>query len=406
MTDYDFQSSGAFVKQLDIAATAEGPLSGLTFAVKDLIDIGREITGCGNPSWAASHPPAATHAVCVEQVLQAGANCRGKTVTDELAFSLIGENHFYGTPVNPRAPERVPGGSSSGSASAVACGLVDFALGTDTGGSVRVPSSNCGIWGFRPSHGRISVAGVNPFAPTLDTVGILARDGKILRDAAHSLFGQPETSDPQAHPTFFVATDMLEACDPDVQAAISPVLDKAAQMLNIRETSLHEITGQAIDYMWLFETYSLIQCSEIWSCLGAWIVDEKPEFGPVTSNNFKQAENTLRSNIQAYQIRRTALTESVQRFLEPGHFLLQPTTPALAPLLQTIGVETQDRASSTYFPRALGMNAIAGLSGACQVSMPVGNAAGVPVGLSMIGRSGSDMVLIEQARSFADALVL
>src|SRR4029077_5312214 len=101
---------------------------------------------------------AAAHAVCMEQLLAAGARCEGKTVSDELAFSLIGENHFYGTPLNPRTPGRVPGGSSGGSASAVACGLVDFAVGTDTGGSVRVPSSNCGIWGFRPSHGFVSVA--------------------------------------------------------------------------------------------------------------------------------------------------------------------------------------------------------------------------------------------------------
>jgi amidase len=108
-------------------------------------------TGCGNPAWRDSHPAAVVHAVCVEQLLLSGARCVGKTICDELAFSLLGENHFYGTPLNVHAPDRVPGGSSSGSASAVACDLVEFALGTDTGGSARVPASNCGIWGFRPS---------------------------------------------------------------------------------------------------------------------------------------------------------------------------------------------------------------------------------------------------------------
>ena len=141
-------ASNAFIDTCEIPATGSGPLDGLRFALKDLIDVAGMKTGCGNPSWRDSHPPAVAHAVCVEQLLRAGARCVGKTILDELAFSLIGENHFYGTPLNPEAPDRVPGGSSSGSASAVACGLVDFALGTDTGGSVRVPASNCGIYGF------------------------------------------------------------------------------------------------------------------------------------------------------------------------------------------------------------------------------------------------------------------
>src|ERR671927_1235558 len=177
----------AFVESVEVDPTGSGSLDGLSFAVKDLIDIGGHKTGCGNPTWRDTHPPASVNAVCVEQLLGAGARCVGKTVSDELAFSLLGENHFYGTPRNPKAPGRVPGGSSSGSASAVASGLVDFALGTDTGGSVRVPANNCGIWGLRPSHGFISVAGVNPFAPTFDTVGILASSAEIMAAVASVL---------------------------------------------------------------------------------------------------------------------------------------------------------------------------------------------------------------------------
>ena len=176
--------SNAFVTTFDLSPTDSGPLDGLRFAVKDTIDVAGFKTGCGNPTWRDSHPAAVVHAVCVEQLLLAGARCVGKTISDELAFSLLGENHFYGTPLNARAPDRVPGGSSSGSASAVACGLVDFALGTDTGGSVRVPASNCGIWGFRPSHGFVSVAGVNPLAPSFDTVGILAQNADVLAKVA------------------------------------------------------------------------------------------------------------------------------------------------------------------------------------------------------------------------------
>src|ERR671927_1788984 len=181
------EEGSAFVQELEVDPTGSGPLDGLTFAVKDLIDIGGHKTGYGNPSWRKTHPPASVNAVCVEQLLDAGARCVGKTVSDELAFSLLGENHFYGTPLNPKAPDRVPGGSSSGSASAAAPRIVDFALGTDTGGSVRVPASNCGIWGLRPSHGFISVAGVNPFAPTFDTVGILASSAEIMAAVASVL---------------------------------------------------------------------------------------------------------------------------------------------------------------------------------------------------------------------------
>jgi amidase len=172
--------TNAFVATFEMPPTGSGLLDGLCFAVKDLIDVAGRKTGCGNPAWHDSHPPAVVHAVCVEQLLLAGARCVGKTVSDELAFSLLGQNHFYGTPLNPQAPDRVPGGSSSGSASAVACGLIDFALGTDTGGSTRVPASNCGIFGFRPSHGFISMAGVNPLAPTFDTVGVFSRSAEVL----------------------------------------------------------------------------------------------------------------------------------------------------------------------------------------------------------------------------------
>lgn len=194
MSDHaDFSRSRAFVACFELPPSGSGPLEGLSFAVKDLIDVAGWTTGCGNPSWRDSHPPAAVHAVCVEQLLALGARCVGKTVCDELAFSLLGQNHFEGTPLNPRAPDRVPGSSSSGSASAVACGLVDFALGTDTGGSVRVPASNC--LGLRLSHGFISLGGVNPLAPSFDTVGLFAARFPVLkRVAAGLLASEPVTA--------------------------------------------------------------------------------------------------------------------------------------------------------------------------------------------------------------------
>src|ERR1041385_898887 len=164
-----------------------GPLSSLTLAVKDLYDIAGERTGAGNPDWMAKHPPAPRHAWAVQALLDAGAACVGRTITVELAFGMSGDNIHYGMPVNPAAPDRVPGGSSCGSASAVAGQLVDIALGSDTRGSARIPASYCGIYGLRPTHGRVSLAGVVPLSASFDTAGPFARDAATLERACRVL---------------------------------------------------------------------------------------------------------------------------------------------------------------------------------------------------------------------------
>ena len=168
----------AFVpgQRVHIEGRPGGPLSGLTFAAKDLFDVAGHPTGGGNPDWARANPVPTRHAWAVQRLLDAGATLIGKTITDEVSLGIVGENAFYGTPINSRAPGRVPGGSSSGSAAAVAAGLCDTALGTDTGGSVRVPASFCGLYGIRPTHGRLNVSGMMPQAPSSDTTGWLARD--------------------------------------------------------------------------------------------------------------------------------------------------------------------------------------------------------------------------------------
>src|SRR6266480_1021462 len=234
--------SNAFVTTFDLSPTASGPLDGLRFAVKDTIDVAGFKTGCGNPTWRDSHPAAVVHAVCVEQLLHAGACCVGKTISDELAFSLLGENYFYGTPLNAHAPYRVPGGSSSGSASAVACGLVDFALGTDTGGSIRVPASNWGIWGFRPSHDFISVAGVNPLAPSFDTVGLLAQSGDVLSKVGLVLLAATSVSRNKPT-TIHLIREAFGVADADVQEALAEPLQRLREIFGdvVRESSLQEL---------------------------------------------------------------------------------------------------------------------------------------------------------------------
>ncbi|MEY4597415.1 MAG: hypothetical protein RLZZ445_212, partial [Pseudomonadota bacterium] len=183
---------GAFCRHTHAAikGSGAGPLAGLTFGVKDIYDIAGHKTGFGSPDWLATHDAAAKTAPVVAQLLAAGADMVGKTQTDELTYSLNGENAHYGTPVNVSAPGRIPGGSSSGSAAATAGRLVDFALGSDTGGSVRAPASFCGIYGIRPTHGRVSLAGACALARSFDTAGWFARDAALLERIGRVLLGE------------------------------------------------------------------------------------------------------------------------------------------------------------------------------------------------------------------------
>lgn len=385
----------AIVAALDLPPSGVGPLDGLRFAVKDLIDVAGAVTGCGNPTWRDTHPAAAVHAVCVEQLLRAGARCVAKTVTDELAFSLVGENHFYGTPLNPRAPARVPGGSSSGSASAVASGLVDIALGTDTGGSVRVPASNCGIFGFRPSHGFVSVAGVMPFAPTFDTVGVLAASADVLARAAKALLacGPGEAAEPA---TVHLLRDAFEMADEEVRQALAGALGRLRERFagRFRETILRDLAGD--DLPTCRETFCVIQWAEIRSSLGAWIDEVKPVFGPAIAANFALTVGLDRRSVAEAVERRERCYRRLRASLGPRDLVLLPTAPAAAPLKGTL--LPRSSAGAGYYPRALALTSIAGIGRLPQVSVPVSDASGAPVGLSLIAAQGEDAFLLEAVK--------
>ena len=392
--------SNAFVTTFDLSPTDSGPLDGLRFAVKDTIDVAGFKTGCGNPTWRDSHPAAVVHAVCVEQLLHAGARCVGKTISDELAFSLLGENHFYGTPLNAHAPDRVPGGSSSGSASAVACGLVDFALGTDTGGSVRVPASNCGIWGFRPSHGFVSVAGVNPLAPSFDTVGILARKADVLAKVALVLLAAaPVSSNKPA--TIHLIREAFDLADADVQETLSEPLQRLREIFGgaVRESSLQELVADETGHSfatWV-DSFCVIQWAEIESCLGAWIANARPEFGPEIAASFQLMKQLDRRRVAEAVQRREQYFRSLHEFLGPDDLLCIPTTPALAPLK---GDPPRRSSSGTgYYPRTLSLTSVAGMGRLPQVSLPIADADGVPVGLSLLARHGQDSFLLQVAKN-------
>lgn len=392
MSQFDrTDTSYPFVSQNTIAPYLPGELNGLSFAIKDNVDVADEITGYGSPGWIDTHARPVANAICLEQLLNAGGTFQGKTKSDELAYSLLGVNAFYGTPLNPKAPDRVPGGSSSGAASAVAGKLVDFAIGTDTGGSIRVPASNCGVWGYRPSYGAVSVSGVLALAPSFDTVGILAQTGEILEKVMRVLLAE-DGDGSNEFPSVCWVDDVFQMSDRQILDALSPGLDQISGDYNVTTVKLAEMTDRHVNCHWLFEQLGFLLSTEIWNTFGAWLKNDQPELSVgVKDSLHRYAEAASRKDIQ-YRLRaKKAFQNKISTFLCGGKILCFPTTVDLAPRLDDIA---PDFFKGDYIPRAMGVNAISGLSRTPQITIPVAEADGVPVGLSFVAGYGQDMPLV------------
>jgi amidase len=359
----------------------EGPLRGLRFAAKDLFDVAGHVTGCGNPDWLATHPPAASTASAIERLLAAGADLIGKTITDELAYSLNGQNFHYGTPLNANAPGRIPCGSSSGSAAAVAGGAVDFALGSDTGGSVRVPAAVCGIYGIRTSHGRVAIDGVMPLAASFDTVGWFARDPRLLARVGGVLLDEDTAR--LAGGAARLADAFALAAAP-VQAALEPLAARVEALLGRRPAM--QIGG--LDE-WMI-TFRKLQAREIWAQHGAWIEQTHPRFGPEIAARFEWARAVAAQPPGPEAQRRTAFGGLLAGMLREAGVLILPSAPEIAPWRGLEGAAAQ-----SFRDRTLTLTCIASLGRLPQVSLPAETRVnGCPVGLSLIGPRGSDRALL------------
>lgn len=255
-----------------LPGTPGGPLSDLTFAAKDLFDVAGHPTGGGNPDWARQNPIPTRHAWAVQALLDAGATLVGKTVTDEVSLGILGENAFEGTPLNPAAPGHVPGGSSSGSASAVAQGICDTALGTDTGGSVRVPASFCGLYGIRPTHGRLDLTGMLPQAPSSDTTGWFARDATAFARVSAVLLG--ETIGDALPTRLLVATDAFGFADPAAAEAITPMLNRLKHLVPDWQEEVMAPQGLTT---WS-RAQRTLQPVEAWETFREWVERDNPRF--------------------------------------------------------------------------------------------------------------------------------
>jgi amidase len=431
--------------EVPVSSAQSGPLAGLTLGVKDIFDVAGYRTGCGNPQKLAEAQPAKATAPAVQALLDAGARFAGKTQTEELAFSMLGQNVHFPHPVNPAARDRITGGSSSGSVAAVAGGLVDIATGSDTGGSVRAPASFCGLIGLRTTHGAISLECTMPLAPSFDTFGWFARDvdvyervGRALLDPpphpASASLGHPlpdgerrfadvagqspadlaqaiDISSPQrgeggrakrrpgegvsakARPLCIAVLDSL-LMGPDEAAEYSRIAKLAADVLGpARECAP---PPQSIDE--LYWATRKLQAREAWDAHGAWIEQPGRKMGDAVLQRFLFGKTVSDDDVRVETTRRQAFTAWLSDLLADDGVLVLPTVPCAAPRSDASTQEFSD-----FRETAIRLLCWSGLSGFPQITLPLGTVHGAPFGLSLLGPAGSDLALIRLGRNILAA---
>ncbi|MGB6910362.1 MAG: amidase [Methyloceanibacter sp.] len=370
-----------------IEGSATGPLTGRSFMIKDLFAVEGHRTGNGNPDWYQAASPAQATAPVIRRLLAAGATLTGITICDEFFYSLLGGNAHYGTPVNTLCPRHVTGGSSCGSAAAVAASLCDFALGSDTGGSIRVPASFCGLYGLRPTHGRIGMAGATPMAPSYDTVGFLAREAELFRGVGRAILdGNGVTATLQR---VVVAQDMFDRAESSIGEELWPVLDQIAAALPTQERL--DVAGEAFD-AWR-NAFRAIQGFELQSTLMPFALAHAEGLSPAIRERFGIAASVTPEDARRGREIRALAAKRLHDLARPGTLIVMPTTPTLPP-----GRDIPDGASTVEFrAMTLGSTCPAGHAGLPQISIPAGIAAGCPVGLSFIGWKDGDEALLDLA---------
>ena len=386
----------AFMPDTDvrISGASGGPLSGTTFAAKDVFDIAGFPTSNGNPVWRETHPVPTRSAPAVQSLLDAGADLVGKTICDEMCYSLVGSNAHYGTPINPRAQERFTGGSSCGSAAAVAGKLVDFALGSDCGGSVRVPAAWCGLFGIRPTHDRISPERVCPLASSLDTVGWFARDAALFARLGSILLDN--SAEPFKPTTLLIAEDMFSRLEPSLQELLRPLADRIAEVTGLTAEPTVTTTENLNDW---FEVFRIVQASEIWAQHADWVAQAKPEFGPGVAERMAAAPSITDEIAAPAREKREKIRTTMKTLLEGDVVLCMPT--ATIPPMRSVTSEQLQSSRETN----MALTSPAGLSGAPQIHIPLAEHRWCPVGLSLMAWRNRDETLLDLTEQVSTSLV-
>lgn len=382
----------AFLDMPDVPVknAATGPLAGLTLGVKDIFDVEGYVSGWGNPDRFNEAKPATATASAVQKLLDAGARFIGKTQTEELAFSMIGQNVHFPHPVNPAAPDRVTGGSSSGSAAAVAGGLADIGTGSDTGGSVRAPASFCGLIGLRTTHGLIPLDHTMPLAPSFDTFGWFAKDAETYEKLGAVLLGDGTDFKPRL--ISLPALDELVSGSAEANAygrmknAVADVLGavRAAKQPPFAIDDLYWVTRR-------------LQAREAWAAHGAWISQPGRHLGQAIYDRFAFGQTVSAEQAAEDTALRTAFTAALGDLIGSDGVLVMPTVPCAAP--RNSGTPDE---MGAFRERAIRLLCWSGLSGFPQISLPLGKVDGAPFGLSLLGPAGSDMALIRLGRRLID----
>jgi amidase len=333
----------------------------------------------------------ARHAWAVQKLLDAGATLVGKTITDEVSLGIMGENAFYGTPRNSRAPDRVPGGSSSGSAAAVAAGLCDLALGTDTGGSVRVPASFCGLYGIRPTHGRLDLSGMLSQAPSSDTAGWFARDADTFARVSEVTLG--EKTPGELPRRLLIATDAFAFAEPDTAEALQPLLDRLARLIGPAEEAVMAPPGLAAWH----RAQRTLQPAEAWATFRDWIDRTNPRFQFSVARNLIAGAAIPPAEIAHAELVRLEARGHLRRLLTPGTVLCLPTTPFPAP---RCGLPLGE--VGALRDRVICLCSHGGLTGVPHLSIPGASVGGLPVGLSLLAARGADALLVAAVRALAE----
>ncbi|KAJ8553489.1 hypothetical protein K7X08_024167 [Anisodus acutangulus] len=417
---------GAFVERLKLLPPpqppppkAPHPLTALSFAISDVFDIDGFVTGFGNPDWSRTHGPASQTSTVVSALVEGGATCTGRTVVDDMAFGISGEQRHFDTPTNPAAPARMPGGSSSGAAVAVAANFVDFSLGTDAVGGVRVPAAYCGVLGFRPSHGTVAHTGIIPVSASLDTVGWFARDPSILRRVGHVLLQVPFTA--QRNPRNVVIADdcfqSLSFLGDHISQAVTKAVEKLfgrqilrhenlEAYLNSKVPSLKQFAGKksngerkSSSTNLLAYAMHILRRHEFKQNHLEWINAAKPNLDPVISAQMQGALEITDTTIDSCHAIRSEMRSALSDLLKDDGILVIPTVAEPPPKIGAKEIQSED-----YQIRSCSFSSIASMSGGCQVCVPMGFHDKCPISVSFVARQGGDIFLLDTIQTMYASL--
>lgn len=381
-----YDSLQAFMRFNHIALKGmeEGPLSDLVFAVKDVFKVLGSTYSNGHPTWLETHGPDDFTSSFIVKMLESGADLVGKTVCDELCYSISGENWHYGSAINPHDPRRLTGGSSGGSGAATAGGLVDFAFGSDCLGSVRVPASYNGVIGIRPTFQRIQNDGEAPYCKSMDVLGYVARNSEIFMRVSRVLMEEDEERG--ACKKLLIADDCFEM----VEQRVADAFKLALRYLEEKIETVERVKVAPEGLVNWVKTFQMIQGYEVWESYGGWVRKYQPTLPPGQKNRLLAASKITLQEYKEAQEKKKMIAARMEELVLPGSVLCLPTAASIAPLKSASLAEIN--ASRLQSSSLL---CISPLSGTPQITLPLSSMEDVPLGLSLIGAKGTDLALAE-----------